>query len=535
MKNTDSFELPKLCEAKEAIDYKIFRRASKLFDNPELVKLQSIHLRYKPKSTMPKFPKKSKTILPINSLKLLKKTQKFNTLCTFLLSVIIVVGSVYDCDKTFDNGYKLSFESSMFRLILIFLSAVQAIFVLLYHKYILKMKISYKILSKHSLVYQDREVFIRLMIELLFCVILLPPFTVKTITFGQIGVSQTLSVDDILLGFIMLRVLHLYKAYYEFSSYNSLKSRFYCNILGIQDEFRFTMRCFLKKHPNLSVLIMFVLSILLFGYLLHVYEQSVESSAFVSVWNGFWIVSYTESTIGYGEITPKTHLGRLIAILSSFFGVFMYSYTVMIVRNISELSSVEHKLFSMIKYKFNCNKVIKISAIVLIQRWWILQLKRRVRTSSINDLFKFNKQLNLFSFLHNKESQAINPTLSEEIQKIMGLPVHRMENLTNYLAPAVKSEKKVLKLLNIEQNFLKKIKKHEKRLKKMLGVKSGFSDDLMIHGFRSARNSIDSNRAVLKKLQGEAVKKMINTRIKRTSLSHTHHSLSSDEDFYSNR
>ena len=535
MKNTDSFELPKFNDINEGIDYKIFRRASKLFDNPEQSKLQSIHLRYKPKSTMQKFPRKSKTILPINNLKSYKKSQKLNTFCTFVLSFIIVVGSIYECDKTFDNNYKLDVESNMLRLILISLSVVQVIFILLYHKYSLKFKISYKIVSKHSFVYQDREILFRLVTELIVCLVLLPPFFCDTTSFNQIGVTQVISTDDALLGIIMLRALHIYKMYYEFSSFNSLKSRFYCNILGIQDEFKFTMRAFLKKHPYLSVLIMFLLSIFILGYMLHVYEQSVQSSAFTSLWDCFWIVSYTESTIGYGEITPKTHLGRLVMILSSFFGVFMYSYTVMVVRISAMLTTNEIKLFSIIQYKFNINKKIKHFAIALIQRWWILYMKRRVKTNTIQDLLKFNKQLSLFSFLHNKESQAINPSLSEEIEKIMRGPVKRLESLNNYLEPSVQSEMKSLELVKMKIKSLKRLKKYGKRIKLLFGIKTEKHDEHYIVNYRSARGSIDSNRAVLKKLQGEAVKKMIKTRINRTSLSHTHHSLSSDEDFYSNR
>ena len=57
-----------------------------------------------------------------------------------------------------------------------------------------------------------------------------------------------------------------------------------------------------------SILIGLVFVVILFGYIFYITEPTVESAG-----DGFYWALVTVTTVGYGDITPTTPLGKLIA------------------------------------------------------------------------------------------------------------------------------------------------------------------------------------------------------------------------------
>jgi hypothetical protein len=278
---------------------------------------------------------------------------------------------------------------------------------------------------------------------------------------------------------------------------------------------------------------MFTLCTLFYGYLLHFNEQSVEDSPFTYIWNCFWIISYTQSTIGYGEITPKTHLGRLAIIISSFIGLFLYSYIVLIVRNNTYLNERETKLHYAVKHKKIGVKNLEKLAASLIHQWWALTIKRKTHKSKISDVFQFNSTLCEFSLERMKAEQDINPTLTEEIKKISKYPVKRLENLCKSLNSAYSSEKTAHLCATKLYGIRRKVNKFNKSLRKICGIHTNDSN-LLNTAQKKVKVNHETSKVALKKLRGEAVKKMMKSRIEKNNVNLTHGSLSSDEDFYSN-
>ena len=62
------------------------------------------------------------------------------------------------------------------------------------------------------------------------------------------------------------------------------------------------------------------------------------------VWNGLWCIVAIMTTVGYGELYPKTHLGRLIGIIAAVIGAFLVSLMVVAMSNSSSLSSAEERV-----------------------------------------------------------------------------------------------------------------------------------------------------------------------------------------------
>lgn len=65
--------------------------------------------------------------------------------------------------------------------------------------------------------------------------------------------------------------------------------------------------------------------------------------------NSMWTVVLTMTTVGYGDIYPRTTLGRLVIFFCSIFGVIVISLIVVTVQNSLEMSNVESKAYTVVK------------------------------------------------------------------------------------------------------------------------------------------------------------------------------------------
>lgn len=58
-----------------------------------------------------------------------------------------------------------------------------------------------------------------------------------------------------------------------------------------------------------------------------------------------WNVIITMTTVGYGDYFPMTNLGRIIGIITAFWGVFFVSLFVVALTNTLELEESEDRAF----------------------------------------------------------------------------------------------------------------------------------------------------------------------------------------------
>ncbi len=62
-----------------------------------------------------------------------------------------------------------------------------------------------------------------------------------------------------------------------------------------------------------------------------------------------WNVLVTMTTIGYGDYYPISHCGRVVAIITAFWGVLDTSLFVLACLNICEFTSQEEKAFKLLE------------------------------------------------------------------------------------------------------------------------------------------------------------------------------------------
>lgn len=62
-----------------------------------------------------------------------------------------------------------------------------------------------------------------------------------------------------------------------------------------------------------------------------------------------WNMIITMTTVGYGDVYPKSHMGRMIGIIIAFWGVFYVSLFVVALTNILNFESVESKAYMLLQ------------------------------------------------------------------------------------------------------------------------------------------------------------------------------------------
>ena len=90
----------------------------------------------------------------------------------------------------------------------------------------------------------------------------------------------------------------------------------------------------------------------------------------------------TLTTVGYGDFYPKSHMGRFIAVLIGFWGVFFVSLFVVALNSIMTLDSAEGKailLLKRVRYKDNLKSE---SAGMLISSYRMKLLRRNKKKYS---------------------------------------------------------------------------------------------------------------------------------------------------------
>ncbi len=67
-------------------------------------------------------------------------------------------------------------------------------------------------------------------------------------------------------------------------------------------------------------------------------------SAAKGVWNGLWWAAVTMTTVGYGDISPKTHAGRVLALLWMFASIFFVSALTASIASITTIEGMSRSI-----------------------------------------------------------------------------------------------------------------------------------------------------------------------------------------------
>ena len=171
---------------------------------------------------------------------------------------------------------------------------------------------------------------------------------------------------------------------------------------GIMPNFLFDLKAYHKKYPLYTLLILFIATIYIFGLLLRYFEMYYWEGAtqyrqlWNYRWNSFWCVFISMTTVAFGDLFPKTYIGRIIIIFATVIGIYFIFMTMTLISQKSILSDTELKAYKLINRLIYRNLLRDVNASIIYHSLKMIQLRKKFKKKNIDNQksyeFEFNAE-----------------------------------------------------------------------------------------------------------------------------------------------
>ena len=216
---------------------------------------------------------------------------------------------------------------------------------------------------------------------------------------NRILISRFSSLFNAISSFRILFVLKLLNIY---SLYRKPAEEKILIKNGIMPNFLFDLKAYHKKYPLYTLLILFIATIYIFGLLLRYFEMYYWEGAtqyrqlWNYRWNSFWCVFISMTTVAFGDLFPKTYIGRIIIIFATVIGIYFIFMTMTLISQKSILSDTELKAYKLINRLIYRNLLRDVNASIIYHSLKMIQLRKKFKKKNINNQksyeFEFNAE-----------------------------------------------------------------------------------------------------------------------------------------------
>jgi hypothetical protein len=131
----------------------------------------------------------------------------------------------------------------------------------------------------------------------------------------------------------------------------------------------------MMTRPFVTLFLIGVSVLFLAGFMIHIFER--YSHPGMTIYDGPWLIAIAQLTVGYGDFTPKTDMGRLMAIGPGIMGLSTLALVVSCAFGQLELTRVEQRMAESLYRKWQTRTQLAELAASLIQRWWRVARARK--------------------------------------------------------------------------------------------------------------------------------------------------------------
>ena len=197
-------------------------------------------------------------------------------------------------------------------------------------------------------------------------------------------------LSDFFLAIMFLRVIFLYRSILNYSLYTDAFTKKLCNEQGFQNNHSFALKCLFNIYPGTLVGGTLTLVITICAYLLRLFEipllKHMPASYYTldAYFNAIYCTIITITTVGYGDIAPKSDLGKVVMMFAALVGALLVSLVVVMVSSSLELSRNQMKVFRQVQAQTAASKVI-VKAIKYYQAKKTYYLHKLAKNPSIKE------------------------------------------------------------------------------------------------------------------------------------------------------
>lgn len=208
--------------------------------------------------------------------------------------------------------------------------------------------------------------------EVLINAIHCPPGIDYTFEFAQLDGKLNLSLNSMCLVWMILRSYLIFRLFKHYTKWANMDSEAICDYHGCSASTGFALKAVLQEKPYLVLSASMASSIVLFGFATRIFERPYSNDNsdvelnFDYVWNSMWLIVLTMTTVGYGDIYPRTHMGRFVVVMACFWGVFLVSMMVVTLTVSSEFTKGESRAYDIL-FRLNAKEQAKKRASYVIK------------------------------------------------------------------------------------------------------------------------------------------------------------------------
>jgi hypothetical protein len=190
-----------------------------------------------------------------------------------------------------------------------------------------------------------------------------------TIEFKQQQQEIFYHYNDFLTVIMACKFVYLLRAVLGLSTYDSDRGTRVARMFGAEPGNVLVLKCMMRDSPFKIVTLMFLGGVSFFGYIIMIAEGPISrvdtTMDYTSYINACWGTVATMTTVGYGDMFPRTNFGRVIMIICSMYGVIVVSLMVVTVTNFLAMTTMESASYTVMK-KLEYKELIKIEALKIL-------------------------------------------------------------------------------------------------------------------------------------------------------------------------
>ena len=199
------------------------------------------------------------------------------------------------------------------------------------------------------------------------------------------------SSDDLAYIFILLRSYQIGRLLYWLCPFSDMRTHIFTRVTTVRHSNGFLMRCCVARYGFRFLAFVCGFMILVLGVCEFVFERHNSALDMDVIWNDFWLVAYTLTTIGYGNVAPKTFSGQGFIVIS-LLGPLILGFLTTVSGNSLNLSLKESDLYSHLLYTREKER-FRGAAALTVQQWWRLMKMRLFKKVHAPTIIRFYSQL----------------------------------------------------------------------------------------------------------------------------------------------
>jgi hypothetical protein len=169
---------------------------------------------------------------------------------------------------------------------------------------------------------------------------------------------------------IFMRLYHVVRVIRDWTLIRFKNAMFLSKLVHVEQDNAYALKVLLHENPVMFVLCGLGSTLVIFGYLLRIYDTTARPlSEGFGLSQAYWISLLSLTTVGYGDDVPKSHLGRIMVVLLVYIGSILIPLQIAIVERLLQFNIQEDRMIRVYRLEQKRHAFHK-AAVQLVVSWY---------------------------------------------------------------------------------------------------------------------------------------------------------------------